>query len=169
MKKRVTSYFTKQSQFNRKTEKLVSEIRSIEFTLAETEYDALLLENNFIKQYQPKYNILLKDDKSFPFLCIVKESFPRIISTRKFIADYGEYFGPYTTVVTMNNILELIRQLYTIRTCSLDLSAENIQKKKFKVCLEYHLGNCLGPCENKQDEAAYNKEITQARFILQRI
>jgi len=166
LKKRVSSYFNKQSQYNRKTEKLVSEIKSIEFTLAETEFDALLLENNFIKQHQPKYNILLKDDKSFPFLCILNERFPRIISTRKFIADSGEYFGPYSSVVSMNNVLDLIRQLYTIRTCSFDLSAENIQKKKFKVCLEFHLGNCLGPCEEKQDELSYNKEIAQARMIL---
>ena len=166
LRKRVASYFNKQSQYSRKTEKLVSEISHFEFTLAETEFDALLLENNFIKQYQPKYNILLKDDKSFPFLCILKERFPRIISTRKFIAGSGEYFGPYTSVVTMNNVLELIRQLYTIRTCSLDLSEENIEKKKFKVCLEFHLGNCLGPCEGRQDEELYNKEIAQARLIL---
>jgi excinuclease ABC subunit C len=166
LKKRVTSYFNKQSQYNRKTEKLVSEIQSIEFTLAETEFDALLLENNFIKQYQPKYNILLKDDKSFPFLAILKERFPRIISTRKFIPDSGEYFGPYTSVVSMNNVLDLIRQLYTIRTCTFDLSPENIEKRKFKVCLEFHLGNCLGPCEGRQDEEAYNKEIAQARMIL---
>ena len=166
LKKRVTSYFNKQSQYNRKTEKLVSEIKSIEFTLAETEFDALLLENNFIKQYQPKYNILLKDDKSFPFLCILNERFPRLISTRKFIPGSGEYFGPYTSVVSMNNVLDLIRQLYTIRTCSFDLSKENIEKKKFKVCLEFHLGNCLGPCEGKQDEPSYNKEISLARMIL---
>jgi excinuclease ABC subunit C len=166
LKKRVASYFNKQSQYSRKTEKLVSEIKSIEFTLAETEFDALLLENNFIKQYQPKYNILLKDDKSFPFLCILKERFPRVISTRKFIPDSGEYFGPYTSVVTMNNVLELIRQLYTVRTCSFDLSEENIRRRKFKVCLEFHLGNCLGPCEGRQDEGLYNKEISQARLIL---
>jgi excinuclease ABC subunit C len=166
LKKRVSSCFNKQSQYNRKTEKLVSEIKLIEFTLAETEFDALLLENNFIKQYQPKYNILLKDDKSFPYLCIVKERFPRIISTRKFIPDSGEYFGPYTSVVSMNNVLDLIRQLYTIRTCTFDLSAENIEKNKFKVCLEFHLGNCLGPCEGKQDESAYNSDIAQARLIL---
>ena len=166
LRKRVSSYFNKQSQYNRKTEKLVSEIASIEVTLAETEFDALLLENNFIKQYQPKYNILLKDDKSFPYLCIVKERFPQIISTRKFVPDSGEYFGPYTSVVSMNNVLDLIRQLYTIRTCTFDLSAENIEKKKFKVCLEFHLGNCLGPCEGRQDEDAYNRDIAQARMIL---
>jgi excinuclease ABC subunit C len=166
LKKRVSSYFNKQSAYSRKTEKLVSEIRSIEFTLAESEFDALLLENNFIKQFQPRYNILLKDDKSFPFLCIIDERFPRIISTRKFNPETGEYFGPYTSVVSMNNVLELIRELYTIRTCSLDLSPENIEKKKFKTCLEFHLGNCLGPCEGLQSEEAYNKEIALARHIL---
>jgi len=166
LKKRVSSYFNKQSSYNRKTEKLVSEIRNIEFTLAESEFDALLLENNFIKQYQPRYNILLKDDKSFPFLCILNERFPRVISTRKFDPENGEYFGPYTSVVSMNHVLDLIRQLYTIRTCSLDLSAENIEKKKFKTCLEFHLGNCLGPCENRQSEEAYNREISLARLIL---
>jgi excinuclease ABC subunit C len=166
LKKRVSSYFNKQSTYNRKTEKLVSEIKSIEFTLAESEFDALLLENNFIKQFQPRYNILLKDDKSFPFLCILDERFPRIISTRKFNPDDGEYFGPYTSVVSMNNVLDLIRELYTIRTCSLDLSEENIQKKKFKTCLEFHLGNCLGPCEGLQTEDAYNQEIALARHIL---
>lgn len=166
LKKRVSSYFNKQSTYNRKTERLVSEIKNIEFTLAESEFDALLLENNFIKQFQPRYNILLKDDKSFPFLCILKERFPRIISTRRFDPENGEYFGPYTSVVSMNHVLDLIRQLYTIRTCSLDLSAENIEKKKFKTCLEFHLGNCLGPCENLQSEEAYNREISLARMIL---
>jgi excinuclease ABC subunit C len=166
LKKRVSSYFNKQSSYNRKTEKLVSEIKSIEFTLAESEFDALLLENNFIKQFQPRYNILLKDDKSFPFLCILDERFPRIISTRKFNPETGEYFGPYTSVVSMNNVLELIRELYTIRTCSLDLSPENIEKKKFKTCLEFHLGNCLGPCEGLQSEEDYNQEIALARHIL---
>ena len=166
LKKRVSSYFNKQSAYNRKTEKLVSEIRNIEFTLAESEFDALLLENNFIKQYQPRYNILLKDDKSFPFLCILNERFPRVISTRKFDPENGEYFGPYTSVVSMNNVLELIRELYTIRTCSLDLSEENIEKKKFKTCLEFHLGNCLGPCEGLQSEETYNSEISLARLIL---
>ncbi|HMI66412.1 MAG TPA: excinuclease ABC subunit UvrC [Cyclobacteriaceae bacterium] len=166
LKKRVSSYFNKQSQYNRKTEKLVSEIRKLEFTLANTEFDALLLENNFIKQNQPKYNILLKDDKTFPYLCILKERFPRIISTRKYIPRQGEYFGPYSSVVSMKSVLELVRQLYSIRTCTLLLSDENIQQKKFKVCLEYHIGNCKGPCEGLQDEAAYLDEIAQARNIL---
>ena len=132
LKKRVSSYFNKQSQYNRKTEKLVSEIHRLEFTLANTEFDALLLENNLIKQNQPKYNILLKDDKTFPYLCILKERFPRIISTRKYIPKQGEYFGPYSSVSSMNSVLELVRQLYSIRTCSLLLSAENIEEKNSK-------------------------------------
>jgi len=166
LKKRVSSYSTKQSQYNRKTEKLVSEIERIEFTIANSEFDALLLENNFIKQNQPKYNILLKDDKTFPYLCILKERFPRIIYTRKFIPKQGEYFGPYTSVVSMKAVLELVRQLYSIRTCSLLLSKENIEQKKFKVCLEFHIGNCKGPCEGLQEENSYLEEIEQARNIL---
>jgi excinuclease ABC subunit C len=166
LKKRVSSYFNKQSQYNRKTEKLVSEIARMEFTLANTEFDALLLENNLIKQNQPKYNILLKDDKTFPYICILKERFPRIISTRKYIPKQGEHFGPYSSVGAMNSVLELVRQLYSIRTCSLLLSQENIEDKKFKVCLEYHIGNCKGPCDGLQDEASYNEEIAQARNVL---
>ncbi len=166
LKKRVSSYFTKQTQYNRKTEKLVSEIVKLEYTLANTEFDALLLENNLIKQNQPKYNILLKDDKTFPYLCILKERFPRIISTRKYIAKQGEYFGPYSSVGAMNSVLELVRQLYSIRTCSLLLSKENIEEKKFKVCLEFHIGNCKGPCEGLQEESVYNEEIALARYIL---
>lgn len=166
LKKRVSSYFNRQSQYNAKTEKLVSEIRRIEYTLAGTEFDALLLENNFIKQNQPKYNILLKDDKTFPYLCILKERFPRIISTRKYIPSQGEYFGPYTSVVSMKSVLDLIRQLYSIRTCNLLLSEENIAARKFKVCLEFHIGNCKGPCEGLVDEKTYNDEIAQARNIL---
>lgn len=166
LKKRVSSYFNKQSQYNRKTEKLVSEINKIEFTMTNSEFDALLLENNFIKQNQPKYNILLKDDKTFPYLCILKERFPRIIYTRKYIPKQGEYFGPYTSVVSMKAVLELVRQLYSIRTCSLLLSKENIEQNKFKVCLEFHIGNCKGPCEGLQEEASYLEEIAQARNIL---
>ncbi len=166
LKKRVSSYFNKQSQYNRKTEKLVSEITKIEFTLANTEFDALLLENNFIKQYQPKYNILLKDDKTFPYLCILKEPFPRIIYTRKYIPKQGEYFGPYSSVVSMKSVLELVRQIYSIRTCNLLLSQENIEQKKFKVCLEFHIGNCKGPCEGLQNETDYLEDIKQARNIL---
>ncbi|MEI9919558.1 MAG: excinuclease ABC subunit UvrC [Bacteroidota bacterium] len=166
LKKRVSSYFNKQSQYNAKTEKLVSEIRRIEYTLSLSEFDALLLENNFIKQNQPKYNILLKDDKTFPYICILKERFPRIISTRKYIPSQGEYFGPYTSVVSMKSVLDLIRHLYSIRTCNLLLSEDNIAAKKFKVCLEFHIGNCKGPCEGLVDEQSYNDEIAQARDIL---
>ena len=164
IRKRVSSYFVK-AHDSRKTEKLVSEIVTIEYTIANTEFDALLMENNFIKQNQPKYNILLKDDKTFPYLCILKERFPRIISTRKYIQGDGEYFGPYSSVASMKNVLDLIRQLYSIRTCNLLLSAENIQQKKYKVCLEYHIGNCKGPCEGLQNEEEYLEDIAQARNI----
>lgn len=166
LKKRVSNYFSKSTGVNRKTLRLVSEINKIDFTVTNSEFDSLLLENNFIKQNQPKYNILLKDDKTFPYLTILKERFPRIISTRKYIPNQGEYFGPYTSVVAMKNVLELIRKLYTIRTCSLLLSEENITQKKFKVCLEFHIGNCKGPCEGLQQEAEYLEEIEQARSIL---
>ena len=166
IKKRVTSYFTKNTGVDRKTLKLVSEIKRLEFTVANTEFDALLLENNFIKQNQPKYNILLKDDKTFPYICILKEPFPRIIYTRKYIPKQGEYFGPYSSVAAMKNVLELARKLYSIRTCNLLLNENNIHQKKFKVCLEYHLGNCKGPCEGLQDEKSYLEEIIQARNIL---
>jgi excinuclease ABC subunit C len=166
IKKRVSSYFSKGSGLNQKTLRLVSEIDSIDYTVSNTEFDALLLENNFIKQNQPKYNILLKDDKTFPYICILKERFPRIIYTRKYLPEQGEYFGPYSSVVAMKNVLELTRKLYSIRTCSLLLSENNIEQKKFKVCLEYHLGNCKGPCENLYDEKSYREEIEQARHIL---
>lgn len=166
LKKRVSSYFSKSSGINRKTLKLVSEIDSIDYTVSNTEFDALLLENNFIKQNQPKYNILLKDDKTFPYICILNERFPRIIYTRKYLPEQGEYFGPYSSVVAMKNVLELARKLYNIRTCSLLLSESNIEQKKFKVCLEYHLGNCKGPCEGLIEEKSYRDEIEQARHIL---
>lgn len=166
LKKRVASYFTKSSGLSRKTLRLVSEIRRIEYVISGTEFDALLLENTLIKQNQPKYNILLKDGKTFPYLCIINEPFPRIISTRKYIADQGEYFGPYAGVTAMKNILELVRKLYTIRTCSLALTPQNIEQKKFKVCLEYHIGNCKGPCEGLQTEEEYLKDISQIRIIL---
>lgn len=166
IKKRVGSYFNKIEGINRKTLRLVSEINKIEYTVSGTEFDALLLENNLIKQNQPKYNILLKDDKTFPYICILKEPFPRVIYTRKYVPEQGEYFGPYSSVVAMKNILELARKLYTIRTCHLLLSQQNIEQKKFKVCLEYHIGNCKGPCEGLQQEADYLKDIDQIRAIL---
>lgn len=166
IKKRVSSYFSKSTGVNRKTLRLVSEINRIDYTVSNSEFDALLLENNFIKQNQPKYNILLKDDKTFPYICILKERFPRIIYTRKYIPEQGEYFGPYSSVVAMKNVLELVRKLYTIRTCNLLLTESNIDQKKFKVCLEFHIGNCKGPCEGLQDEKSYLDEIDQARNIL---
>jgi excinuclease ABC subunit C len=166
IRKRVGSYFNKIEGVNRKTLRLVSEIEKIEYTVSGTEFDALLLENNLIKQNQPKYNILLKDDKTFPYICILNEPFPRVIYTRKYIPDQGEYFGPYSSVVAMKNILELARKLYTIRTCHLQLTPGNIKQKKFKVCLEYHIGNCKGPCEGLQSESDYLKDIDQIRSIL---
>ncbi|RAW03343.1 excinuclease ABC subunit UvrC [Pseudochryseolinea flava] len=166
IRKRVTSYFSKSTGVNRKTLKLVSEIRRIDYTVTNTEFDSLLLENNFIKQNQPKYNILLKDDKTFPYICILKERFPRIIYTRNYNPSQGDYFGPYSSVVAMKNVLELVRKLYNIRTCSLLLSEQNVEQKKFKVCLEYHIGNCKGPCEGLIDEKTYLDEIEDARYIL---
>jgi len=166
IRKRVGSYFNKIEGVNRKTLRLVSEIEKIEYTVSGTEFDALLLENNLIKQNQPKYNILLKDDKTFPYICILKEPFPRVIYTRKYLPEQGEYFGPYSSVGAMKNILELARKLYTIRTCHLQLTPNNIEQKKFKVCLEFHIGNCKGPCEGLQNEADYLKDIDQIRSIL---
>ena len=166
LKKRVSSYFTKAQLDNRKTYRLVAEVRKIEFVIVSSEFDALLLENNLIKEFQPRYNILLKDDKSFPSICITNERFPRIYSTRRIEKSKGEYFGPYTSVKAMNGVLDLIRKLYKIRTCRLNLSDENIKKGKFKVCLEYHLGNCLGPCEGLQQEESYLEDIASAKQIL---
>jgi excinuclease ABC subunit C len=166
IKKRVSSYFNKNAGVNRKTLRLVSEIINIEYTVADTEFDALLLENNFIKQHQPKYNILLKDDKTFPYICILKERFPRIIYTRKYAPEQGEYFGPYSSVVAMKNVLDLIHKLYSIRTCSLMLNQQQIDQQKFRVCLEYHIGNCKAPCIGAQSEEQYQEEIEEARNIL---
>lgn len=164
--KRVSSYFTNKNSHSRKTYKLVSEVSYIEFVVVNSEFDALLLENNLIKENQPKYNILLKDDKSFPSICISNERFPRVYSTRRIEPEKGTYFGPYTSVKAMDGVLELLHKLFKIRTCSLDLSERNISKSKYKVCLEYHLGNCKGPCERLQTEADYIQEIQSAREIL---
>lgn len=166
LKKRVASYFVKGSGLNHKTRKMVREIRRIEITLVNSEFDALLLENNIIKKNQPKYNILLKDDKTYPYLVLTKENFPRIFPTRRLIPHKGTYFGPFASVKAMNNVLELIRSIFTIRTCKLDLSPYKIQENKYKVCLEYHIGNCLGPCEGKQKETDYLKDIEHAKHIL---
>ncbi|MEQ8469984.1 MAG: excinuclease ABC subunit UvrC [Marinoscillum sp.] len=166
LSKRVASYFTKASGSNRKTVRLVREIANIEIVIVNSEFDALLLENSLIKENQPKYNILLKDDKSFPSICVTNERFPRLFSTRRIIPSQGTYFGPYTSVKAMNGVLDLLRKLYTIRTCNLNLSKKNIEAGKFKVCLEYHIGNCLGPCENLQTEEDYMEDIESAKHIL---
>ena len=166
LKKRVGSYFNKNSGVNLKTKRMVREIRRIEITLVNSEFDALLLENNLIKKSQPKYNILLRDDKTYPYLLLTKENFPRIFPTRKMIPKRGSYYGPFASVKAMNNVLDLIRELFTIRTCKLDLSPYKIAEGKYKVCLEYHIGNCQGPCEGLQNEADYLKDLEHAKHIL---
>jgi excinuclease ABC subunit C len=146
---------------------MISEIIGIEFTLVNSEFDALLLENNLIKNHQPKYNINLRDDKSFPYVCVTKERFPRDLFYQAGGSfDKGTYYGPYASVRAMNNVLDLFRNLYFIRTCKYNLSEENIRKGKIKVCLEYHIGKCKGPCENLQSEDDYNKDIELAENIL---
>lgn len=166
LRKRVSSYFNKNTGVNLKTRRMVKEIRKIEITMVNTELDALLLENNLIKKSQPKYNILLRDDKTYPYLLVTKENFPRIFQTRRMIPKRGTYFGPFASVKAMNNVLDLIRELFTIRTCKLDLSPYKIAQEKYKVCLEYHIGNCQGPCVGKQVEEDYNKDVAQAKHIL---
>lgn len=166
LKKRVSSYFNKNTGVNLKTRRMVKEIRRIEITLVDSELDALLLENNLIKKIQPKYNILLRDDKTYPYLLITKENFPRIFPTRKLIPKRGTYFGPFASVKAMNNVLDLIRELFTIRTCKLDLSPYKIDEGKYKVCLEYHIGNCQAPCVGYQKEVAYLKDLEHAKHIL---
>jgi excinuclease ABC subunit C len=166
LKKRVSSYFNKNTGVNLKTKRMVKEIRNIEITLVNSEFDALLLENNLIKLSQPKYNILLRDDKTYPYLLVTKENFPRIFQTRKMIPKRGTYYGPFASVKAMNNVLDLIRELYTIRTCKLDLSPYKVAESKYKVCLEYHIGNCKGPCVGLQKEADYLTDLEQAKHIL---
>jgi excinuclease ABC subunit C len=165
LRKRVSSYFSKEHS-DRKTKILVRQIADIRHIVVETEEDALLLENNLIKKYQPRYNILLKDDKSYPWICVKNETFPRVFYTRKLIRDGSIYFGPYTSVAMVKTLLEIIKQLFTIRNCNLNLSEHNIQKGKYKVCLEYHIKNCLGPCEGFQYESGYLSEINQVKEIL---
>lgn len=165
LKKRVSSYFTK-THDSGKTRVLVRKIEHIKHIVVPTESDALLLENNLIKEHQPRYNVLLKDDKTYPWLCIKKERFPRVFPTRKRIRDGSEYFGPYTQMRTVRTLLELIKSVYPLRTCNYDLSFEKVNQGKYKRCLEYHLGNCMGPCEALQDESAYNRAIEDIREIV---
>ena len=165
LKKRVSSYFTK-THDSGKTKVLVKKIAQIKHIVVETETDALLLENNLIKKYRPRYNVLLKDDKSYPWICIKNERFPRVFQTRRLLKDGSEYFGPYTSVKTVYTLLDLVRGLYQLRTCKFDLSQEKIESGKYKVCLEYHLGNCQGPCEGHESVLEYEEHIKAVRDIL---
>ena len=165
LKKRVASYFNKIHD-TAKTNVLVKKIVTIKHIVVPTETDALLLENNLIKTLQPRYNVLLRDDKTYPWICIKKEAFPRIFPTRRMVKDGSEYFGPYTSFKTVNTILELIKELYPLRTCNYDLSKNNIETHKFKVCLEYHIGNCKGPCEGDELLEDYQKQVDAIREIL---
>ncbi len=165
LKKRVSSYFQKNHDSG-KTRVLVKKIVDIKHIVVPSETDALLLENNLIKKYQPRYNVLLKDDKSYPWICIKKERFPRVFPTRKLIKDGSEYYGPYTSMKTVRTLLDLIKGLYTLRTCKYDLSEEKIQNGKYKICLEYHLGNCKGPCEDLHSFDDYEEQIGSIRDII---
>ncbi|MEA2107031.1 MAG: excinuclease ABC subunit UvrC [Bacteroidota bacterium] len=166
IKKRVSSYFSKEHFENNKTRVLVSKIDKIEYIVVETESDALLLENNLIKKYRPRYNAMLKDDKSFPWICIKNENFPRVFYTRNVIHDGSIYFGPYTSTYMVKVLLDLIRQIYPLRNCNLNLSPEKILKNDYKPCLEYHLGNCKAPCIGLQSEEDYNQSIENIKQIL---
>jgi excinuclease ABC subunit C len=166
LKSRVSSYFNKTKYESFKTKKLAAQVIKINHIVVETEADALLLENNLIKQFQPKYNILLKDDKTFPWICIKSEPYPRVFSTRNRIKDGSEYYGPYTSAFMVKTLINLVRHLYKIRTCNFVLSDENINKHNIKACLEYHIGNCKAPCENRQGAIEYQKNIEQIKEIL---
>ncbi|MBT6651092.1 MAG: excinuclease ABC subunit UvrC [Flavobacteriales bacterium] len=165
LKKRVSSYFNKKQKYG-KTKVLVSKIQDIQYVVVPTEIDALLLENNLIKKHQPKYNVALKDGKTYPWICIKNEPFPRIFQTRNVIKDGSAYFGPYTSVRLVKTLLDFFHQLYPLRNCSLSLTNKNINAKKFKVCLEYHIGNCLGPCEDKQTTEEYQLGIEHIQQII---
>lgn len=165
LRKRISSYFTK-SLTSYKTHELVRRIRKIDFTIVDSEQDAFFLENSLIKQYQPLFNISLKDDKSYPYIVIRNENFPRVFLTRRKTDDGSEYLGPFTSVAKVRELINFIRSNIPLRTCTLNLTPQNIQKRKFKVCLEYHLGNCKGPCEELQTEDEYKEGLQQVRNIL---
>ncbi|MFR8836821.1 excinuclease ABC subunit UvrC [Bacteroides nordii] len=165
LKRRVYSYFSKDHEPG-KTRVLVSKIADIRYIVVNSEEDALLLENNLIKKYKPRYNVLLKDDKTYPSICVQNEYFPRIFKTRKIIRNGSSYYGPYSHVPSMNAVLDLIKHLYPLRTCSLNLSPENIRAGKFNVCLEYHIKNCAGPCIGLQSQEEYLKNIDEIKEIL---
>ncbi|MEN8224307.1 MAG: excinuclease ABC subunit UvrC [Bacteroidota bacterium] len=166
LKKRVASYFKKDQSLSGKISVMVKRITDIRHIVVDSELDALLLENNLIKKYQPRYNVMLKDDKTFPWICIKNERFPRIFSTRNIVKDGSEYFGPYASGKMMHTVLELIRSLYPLRNCNHNLSRKNVERAKFKVCLEYHIGNCLGACVGAQTEEDYNQSIQEIREII---
>lgn len=166
LKKRVSSYFNKEQHENGKTHVLVKKIADIKTIIVDTEMDALLLENNMIKKHQPRYNVMLKDDKTYPWICIKNERFPRVFPTRTMIKDGSLYFGPYTSVKVMHMVLDLIKDLYKLRNCNLNLTDENIKAGKFKVCLEYHIGNCKAPCVAKETEEVYNQKISDIKEII---
>jgi len=165
LRKRVSSYFNK-TFTTYKTHELVKRIDRIEFTIVDSEQDAFLLENALIKQYHPRYNILLKDDKTYPYIVIKKEPFSRVFLTRRKYADGSEYIGPFASVGSVRELLELVKQMIPLRTCTLNLAADKIEKGQYKVCLEYHLGNCKGPCEKKQTVAAYSEDLMQVKNII---
>ena len=166
LKNRVNQYFSKNRYENGKTKLLVKKINDIKYIVTETEFDALLLENSLIKKHQPRFNIQLRDDKTYPWICIKKERFPRVFATRTLIKDGSQYFGPYASVKTMRALLDLIHRMYKTRTCNLHLNDANIEEGKFRVCLEYQIGNCLGPCEAHQTEEEYNANITEIKSIV---
>ncbi|MEQ9231275.1 MAG: GIY-YIG nuclease family protein, partial [Cyclobacteriaceae bacterium] len=166
LRKRVSSYFLSGTNHTLKTARLVREVTEIEFVIVNNEYEALVLENSLIKENQPRFNIMLKDGKSYPYVCITKERFPKVLSTRRVNPKKGEYFGPFTSVRAMNNVLRLVKKLYKIRTCSLTLSEKNVESGKFSVCLEYHIKNCKGPCVGFQSEDSYLSDIAEIRHIL---
>lgn len=167
LKNRISSYFYNYDRADKKTQKLVQSIRKLEYTVAPSEYDALLLENTLIKEHQPKYNILLRDDKTYPYVCVTNERFPRVITTRRIEdRERGKMYGPYVNAKAMYALLDMFTNLYTLRTCKYNLSKENVDAGKYKVCLEYHIGNCKGPCVNLQDEKEYLQEIDSVHNIL---
>lgn len=166
LRNRVSSYFNKVNYENYRLKLLVSRIHDLEYIVVESESEALLLENNLIKKYQPKYNVQLKDDKTFPWICIKNEPFPRVFSTRNVVKDGSEYFGPYTSAHMVRILLDLVRKLYPLRTCNYNLTEENIQSGKFRPCLEYHIGNCKAPCVGLQSQEDYNQSIENIKRIL---
>ncbi len=166
LRSRVASYFNKAGGHSGKTRMMVRRIADIRFIVVDNEYDALLLENNLIKKHQPRYNVMLKDDKTYPWICVKNERFPRVFATRQLKKDGSQYFGPYASVKSMHTVLDIIKQLYPLRTCSYDLSEKNVKARRYRVCLEYHIGNCLGPCEGLQSEDHYNENIAEVIDIL---